>query len=281
MNENLSIIVTPKPGEITANFDDIKQELENMMTAYEGLEVTEESAKERKEDCAALRKMVKAIEDKRKEVKKTYTEPLDDFEAKCKELTGVINEKITTIDSGLKVLEQKRIAEKKKHIEEIYKGAVGEYAEFLPLDKIYNARWDNKTCSDNEITSDIQQMVLQVKLDLQAIKGLQSRYENQLIGAYKIGGITCAMAKHADFTEAEKAMERERHEQELEKARREAEAKKTEQPEEKPPETKQIQPESFGMNSPVWMIEITGEENIKQAKELLEFSEIPFKEVRA
>lgn len=279
--KDLSIIVQPTPGVITANFDDIKVALQEQMTAYAELEVTEDNIPERKKDVATLRKISGAIDDKRKEVKKAYTAPLEEFEAKAKELTGIIGEQINRINSGLDVFEKKRIQQKRDHVKELYLREASEFTEYIPLEKIYNPKWDNKSFSDNEIVSDIQQRVLAIKSDLAAIRGLNSKYEEQLLGAYKIGGLVNAMAKHNDFVEAEKAVEKEKREEESRIAQKAAENNQTVNP--SPVEEKPVKSDSgmFSMNDPVWVISISGQENIDQVRELLQFNEIPFEEVRA
>ena len=53
-----------QPVIISGNFEEMQQELSNMMQAYAGLEVTEANLPERKKDIATLRKIKTAIEDK-------------------------------------------------------------------------------------------------------------------------------------------------------------------------------------------------------------------------
>lgn len=271
MNE-LSLKADVNPGKITANFDDIKGELEMQMTAYAELEITEDVINERKKDVAVLRKFKTSIDDRRKDVKKAYLAPYEAFENSVKELTGIIDTQVVRINAGLEEFEQKRISEKKKRIEELYKDEVGTYAEYLPLDAIYNPKWTNKTYSDNEIISDMQSKVFTVKNDLAAIKGLNSPYENQIISAYKRGGITAAMQKHADIVEAERAVERKKMD--------EAARKQTEEVKPSPQEEKtEWVPFEASVNPPVWTIMITGQDNIDHVKELLDFGEIPYEEV--
>ena len=44
-----------QPVIITGNFEEMRAELQNMMQAYAGLEVTEDNLPERKKDVATLR----------------------------------------------------------------------------------------------------------------------------------------------------------------------------------------------------------------------------------
>lgn len=206
MNE---LLVKQTPAVITANFDEVKSGLENMMQAYAGLEVTEENIPERKKDVATLRKIRKAVDDKRKDVKKEYEKPLKAFEAKCKELTGLIDTEIEHINTGLEAFEAARIAEKRVKITKLYEEHIEGYAEFLPMAKIYDSKWENKSCSDKEIIADLQQYRLNVSNDLQALKNASGEYYEDCLKAYKQSGnnLAAAMQRLTDLRTAKERAE--------------------------------------------------------------------------
>lgn len=274
------------PAKITSNFDEIRAGLEVQMEAYKTLEVTEDNIAERKADVATLRKIRAAIDDKRKSVKTEYNKPLSEFEAEVKSVEGIIDEAINHITTGLNEFEQKRIAEKRKEIEEIYTAEIGDLAEFLPLNIIRSSKWENKTFGKNEIISEIQEMKMRVERDLEAIKALGSDIEEKLIQTYKGNGnnLAAALQKHTDYMNAKKdAEERVRKEAE-EKARREAEEKARKEAEAVPvPEVAPTicQPAE---SVPVWdeptlTIRVKGAENIDALKTFLDMSEIEYQEV--
>lgn len=124
-----------QPVIISGNFEEMQLELQNMMQAYAGLEVTEENLPERKKDIATLRKIKSAIEDKA--AKKDYEKPFKAFEAECKKLTGIIDKEIDRINADMDVYEKKRIAEKRKVIDRLYAENIGDYADYLPLAIIF------------------------------------------------------------------------------------------------------------------------------------------------
>lgn len=179
-----NLIVEQTPAVISANFDDVKAGLQNMMQAYAGLEVTEENIPERKKDVATLRKIRKAIEDKRKEVKKDYNKPLDVFEKRCKELVAVVDTEIKHINDSLDVYEEKRKADKRIQIMHLYASNIGEFAGIIPLDSIYDKRWENKSTSENEIASDMQQHRLNVQKDMEIIKNTCGDYADECMEVY-------------------------------------------------------------------------------------------------
>lgn len=197
-----------KPALIRGNFDEMQTALSNMMTAYAELEVTEENIPERKKDVATLRKMKAAIDEKRKEVKREYEKPLKSFETKCKELTGIIDTEISRINAGLSEYEAKRVEEKRVLIRRLYDENIEGYAEYLSLDSIYDDKWENKTCTEKTILSDIQSEKLRVKTDLEMIRRVSGEYAEECIDWYKKCGcdLPCALERLEDLKTAKMAV---------------------------------------------------------------------------
>ena len=196
-----------QPVIITGNFEEMKAELSNMMTAYAGLEVTEDNLPERKKDVATLRKIKTAIEDKRKAAKKDYEKPFKAFEAECKKLTGIIDTEINRINSDMDVYEKKRIAEKRKVIDRLYAENIGDYADYLPLESLRRPQWDNKTYTENAIITDIQEAVLTVKTDMQTIDTMCNPWQAECKAVYLVSGLTGALQRYKDLENAKKAAE--------------------------------------------------------------------------
>lgn len=196
-----------QPVIISGNFEEMQQELSNMMQAYAGLEVTEENLPERKKDIATLRKIKTAIEDKRKAAKKDYEKPFKAFEAECKKLTGIIDKEIDRINADMDVYEQKRKAEKRKVIDRIYSENIGDYADYLPLASIWRPQWKNKTYTEIAIINDIQEEILTVKNDLRTIDTMCDPWQEECKAVYKASGLTGALQRYKDLENARKTAE--------------------------------------------------------------------------
>lgn len=196
-----------QPVIISGNFEEMQLELQNMMQAYAGLEVTEENLPERKKDIATLRKIKSAIEDKRKAAKKDYEAPFKAFEAECKKLTGIIDKEIDRINADMEVYDKKRIAEKRKVIDRLYAENIGDYADYLPLAIIFRPQWDNKTYSENNIICDIQEAVLTVKTDFRTIDTMCDPWQEECKAVYKASGLTGALQRYKDLESARKTAE--------------------------------------------------------------------------
>ena len=95
-----------------------KEELEAAVRAkiagYENVVYTEENIKAAKNDRAELNKLIKAIEERRKQVKNIINKPYAVFEAELNEITALINEPVALIDQQVKAFEEKQKKEKTK-----------------------------------------------------------------------------------------------------------------------------------------------------------------------
>ena len=124
------------PKTIDFNFEELKTQLAESLELYAGLVVTEDGIKAAKEDRARLNKLREALETKRKEVKRECMAPYTDFEAKVKELVGLIDQPIAAIDGQLKAYEEQRRAAKRADILAIYEETV--FAEAVKLKYLEN-----------------------------------------------------------------------------------------------------------------------------------------------
>lgn len=186
--QKLNLSVQLQNGTIDANFDSIKAALVAELDTYKKMVFTEDSKKDAKDTVAYLRKFNKALDDKRKEVKKAYMAPCDAFEAKVNELKKQVDEPINFINQQIEEFERKRVEEKRALIKEIYTSIAAEYAEaaeYLPLQKIYDKRWENATTTKKAITEAITERMTSAETDLATIRSMESEYEDKGIERYK------------------------------------------------------------------------------------------------
>lgn len=162
-----------KIPELTFNFDELKTELTERLTYYNGLVVTEDAIKEAKADRAALNKLKDALDEKRKEVKRQCLAPYEAFEKKIKELTALVDQPISAIDTQLKAFEAAKKEEKQAAIVEAYNGLVGEYLRtVMPLERIQKKNWLNATYQLNKIREEIAEVVVKITCDLEALNAM-------------------------------------------------------------------------------------------------------------
>lgn len=184
MNE-LQFNVEQSIGEIDVNFEEIEQKLAEKMSEYKGVRFTEDSKQIARAECAELRKYKKSINDRKIEVKNQFMQPYMDFESKVKRLITLVDEPIELINMQIKTFDENRIKAKKSEIESVYAQAIGEIAEYLPLRKIYDPKWENVATTIKSIGDDITRSVEKVKSETVTINMMQSDAKEKALEMYK------------------------------------------------------------------------------------------------
>lgn len=166
------------------NFEEIKAALAEQMEVYNSLEITEDGKQTAKKDVATLRKIKKAIEDRRKEIKQTVMEPYNGLEKQVKELTALIDQPINMITSKLDEYEQRRIEEKKLHIVDLWNEIIKVPGANMSV--FYDQSWENATTTDASIKSDISALNVKYEAGLQVIRSFEDVGEDELQKAINI-----------------------------------------------------------------------------------------------
>lgn len=186
--EEIRVNVEQKNGVIGFNFEEIKEKLNSELEIYKNMIFTEDSKAEAKMTIASLRKLKKSVNDKKLEVKKSFMIPYTNFEAQVKELDNLIDEPINFINNQVEEFERRRVEEKKALISEIYTEIMAEHEEasgYLPLQRIYDSKWENATTTKKAITEAITERVNHVEKDLGIIRSMGSEFEDKGIEKYK------------------------------------------------------------------------------------------------
>lgn len=184
MNE-LQIVINETPAVISDNFVEVKESLSMMMKAYEGLTYTDDTVADARKDVATLRKIRKALDDKRKEVKKAHMIPYEEFEAKAKELCEIIDNAINPINVQIDEYAERKKTEKKAKIQEYFDSQIGEI-DCLSFEDVFNPTWiSNMATAIKSIKKEIDERINTVKQDIDAIKAFSSEVEEKAISAYK------------------------------------------------------------------------------------------------
>ena len=226
--QKLELTVNQKMGVITDNFEEIKESLKVEMAVYETKQFAEEDKQKAKGDLADLRKLKKAVNDRKAEVKKEYMKPYEAFESKVKELIGVIDKPIALIDGQVKEFEEKRVMQKKEEINKLYDELVEEELwNYIPLEKIYGEKWTNASTSMKCIREEINLKAMQTRQDITTIKAMKSEKEEQALNLYMENNNLALAIQLINRYEQEKAEilqrkekeEQERRDRELERER--------------------------------------------------------------
>lgn len=219
----LQVKVNNQLGKIEFNFEELRENLSEMMDLYKDAVFTEESRDTAKKERTGLNNLRKALSDRRIEVKKEFTKPLDEFEGKVKELTALIDEPIALIDSQLAVFEEKRKEEKKAKIEKLYAESIGDLIEFLPLKKIYNTRWENATFTMKSIQEEMESAISSTDMAVNTIKEMNSDAVEKALELFKddlsLANAIAYINKHEQMKAEILAQEERRRKEEEERKR--------------------------------------------------------------
>lgn len=205
------------------NFEELKEEITKKSSDYLNLVYSDDQIKDAKQDRANLRKLVTALENKRKEIKKEIMVPYDDFASKEKELVEIINGAIENIDTQVKGYEEGLRQEKLAKVKEIYKECIGDLDRTIPFDKIFKESWLNVSTTLKSIKEEIITIREKIDGDLKIINAENSPYIYEMKEEYlKDFDLMAAMAKKQQLedTAKKKALYEEQKRKEVEERER-------------------------------------------------------------
>lgn len=205
------------------NKEELETAVRQKIASYENVVYTGDNLKQAKADRAELNKLTKAIEERRKMVKKTINEPYEIFESELKEILALIQKPVKMIDKQVKAFEDLQKEEKKKSIQAAYDEVIGDLAEILPFDRVFDSRYLNQTYKLATAQADIQAKVGKVRTDLETIDSLESKYKLNAKDVYiKTLDLSRALAENKRLSDLEEKLEAEKRR----KAKEEAERKR-------------------------------------------------------
>ena len=216
-------------GTIEDNLDLVEISIREKVAEYSAVVVTEDTVKEGKRFLADIRKEKKALDDERKEIKAQWMAPYEAFEKRAKQIIALYDEPVRIIDNQLAEYEEERKRLKRQGIQEIYDFVKGDLGEWLPLDRIYNQKWENATYGDKKIREDMELIFDQLKVSISTVKSMNSEFEEDALDVLKeTGSLQSAISKINDLQrQKERFLEQAR--QEAERERQEAERKRLEE----------------------------------------------------
>ena len=108
------------------NKEELEAAVRQKIASYKNVVYTEDNMKQAKEDRAELNSLIKAIEERRKMVKKIVNEPYDIFEKELKDVSSIIQKTVATIDGQVKAFENQQKEDTRKSTQEAYDEAIGD-----------------------------------------------------------------------------------------------------------------------------------------------------------
>lgn len=202
------------------NFQELKAEISETVRDYEMAVYTDDTIKQARADRAKLRKFTEALEDKRKEIRKKYLEPYEQFDREEKELVAIVQAAIDNIDSQVKAYEERLRKEKTDKIREFYEDNIHDIGEYLPFERVMRPEYANASVTMKAVKAEILAMIQRVDEGLAVLNEVDSPYAADMKAVFlKTYDIGAALAEQNRL----EAAERKRQEYEAERARQKAE----------------------------------------------------------
>ena len=229
--EEIKVLVSQQAGNITCNFDEMKAALLERLEEYRGAIFTEDTVVTGKKCVATLRKEQAAFKSRISEVRAEHMKPFEEFKRRADELVALFDEPINLINEQLSDFELQRRERKREEIRRVYSEIVdADLQEYIPMDRIYNPKWENTTFSASKIKEEIRTIFNESKGAVGVIKSMNTDATEKALEVYKQTLTLSDAVAYINRYEAQKAQilqaEQEKREQEkIEQARREERAK--------------------------------------------------------
>lgn len=273
-NGQLEVRVEQQLGLLNWNFDELNAQLDEQLEKYRGLTFTDDQMPEAKKTRAALNKVATEINNRKISVKKEFCAPYEQFEAQAKVLIGKIKDVSGAIDQQVKSYEEGQKEAKRKRIEDWW---AENGKRSIPIEKVFDERWLNTTCSDSKWQSELQEVKTRITnqiytITMMAEDGGVEKLDFLLAEYMKKLSMEDAVKAWKEHEEALKraAEERERLEQERlreEQKRAELAAKPEPQPVTETNEPAALGPDDYLYSPTFKMIDLT----FKQAMDLTNY----------
>lgn len=187
--KELTIISKQEAGIASIeNFEELKNALQQELSIYKNIVYTPDNIKVAKKDKASLNKLRKAIEDRRKDIKRIIMEPYVLVEAQTKELVALVDEPLALISSFIAQEEEQEKKIRHQQIEEyFYKIAepLGELADSLwNSPAFFEKKWDAKSTSAKNWQDAVKDKVLNTSRDISSIRSTGGKYTAALLERY-------------------------------------------------------------------------------------------------
>lgn len=168
--KDLELVISEKTlGSLTTNALSIKELITKALPKYDIVNYNETNIADAKKDKAMLNNTSKALNARRIEIEKEFLKPFAEFKEIVGDTVKLISDCSSKIDTVVKESEQKARDQKRKQIEEIW---VSKDFILVPISKIFDDKWLNKTSKIKDIQSEIDGKISKIKDDIVTLEAI-------------------------------------------------------------------------------------------------------------
>lgn len=152
-------------------YHELKEQAVALAQQIATVEVTEDNIKMSKKLLAEVNKRVNALEDKRKEIKKTMLEPYQGFEEQVKEIVAIVKDADALVRNQVNEMELMERMEKESKIWDIWDKRINQYSfkDIVPFQDFIKPKHVNKTTSLVAVEKEMVQFLEKVENDMQVL----------------------------------------------------------------------------------------------------------------
>ena len=175
----MSDLIIYTPGTVRfPEFEDYIAKAQSVAEVLNSTVLTEDNVAEVRMTLANARKIVNALETRRKEVKNAILEPYTVLEKQVKIITGIINSADDELRAKVKEMEEREREEKKGVLREIWDKRIPLYKfpEYIsdPFDRWIQPQHTNKTYPVSNAEKDMTSWMEQRERDCESIMGMDA-----------------------------------------------------------------------------------------------------------
>lgn len=162
----LSLIIKEKTlGNLVTNAKDIKAYVEEKLKEY-SVDNYAGDAKQAAKDKAEINAAIKTLNDRRIALEKEWNMPFAEFKNIISETCDMMKTASGKLDVIVKAREEEEKAQKKAQIIELWNG---KNFNLVPLDRIFSAKWLNKTTKLAAVDAEIDTIIKNITGDLASL----------------------------------------------------------------------------------------------------------------
>lgn len=167
-------------GTLTTNALQLHDYVAATLERYTPENYSEENVDQAKADRAILNKAAKELNDRRIQIEREWNAPLQEFKGIVGDTVKMISDGSAKIDAVVKGVESKAKAEKRAAIEELWerKGIT-----LLPLSKLWDDRWLNKTKRLPAVEKEIGKKLIKIEAELDTLAAVDTE-DGEVLRAY-------------------------------------------------------------------------------------------------
>lgn len=168
-------------GTLTTNALQLRDHVAATLERYTPENYSEDNVDQAKSDRAILNKAAKELNDRRIQLERDWNAPLQEFKSIIGDTVKMISDGSAKLDAVVKGVESKAKAEKRAAIEELWdrKGIT-----LLPLSKLWDERWLNKTKRLPAIEKEIGEKLLKIEAELDTLAAVDTEDGDTLRAYY-------------------------------------------------------------------------------------------------